>query len=62
METLEGTIKQERDDRVQSLAEQLEPIRAEQKAIEDSIVAERNARVTKERELIEILHKESLKV
>ena len=45
MQHLENMVKQEREDRIQSLEDQLNPIRANLRAIESGIDAERNARV-----------------
>ena len=45
MLALENMVKKEREDRIDSLESQLNPIRANLRAIEAGIDAERNARV-----------------
>ena len=62
MQHLENLVKQEREDRIQSLEDQLNPIRADLRGIEAGIDAERNARVQKEREILDTLHEESAKI
>ena len=55
-------VKQERDDRVESLNTQLDPInKGIDKAFTD-LDAERNGRVQKEREILELLSEEANKV
>ena len=59
MQELEDMLKQEREDRIESLDSQLEPINNDiDKAYED-LEAERNARVQKEREILELLNEEA---
>ena len=62
MAALENMVRQEREDRINSLESQLNPIRANLRGIESGIDAERNARVQKEREIIDTLHEESAKI
>lgn len=62
MAHLEEMVKKEREDRISSLEGQLEPIRANLRDIQTATDAERNARVQKEREILDILRDESAKV
>lgn len=62
MQHLENLVNQERQDRIQSLEEQLNPIRNDLRGIELGLDSERNARVQKEREILDTLHEESAKI
>lgn len=62
MAALEAMVSKEREDRIESLRSQLEPIQRDLREIETAVVTERNARVQKEREIIETLHEESAKI
>mmetsp|Transcript_38513 Transcript_38513/g.36878 ORF Transcript_38513/g.36878 Transcript_38513/m.36878 type:complete len:144 (-) Transcript_38513:46-477(-) len=55
-------VSQEREDRIESLESQLVPIRKDMEEIQISIVAERNARMQKEKEIMELLQDESVKI
>lgn len=55
MARLEEMLRQERADRIESLDSQLKPINKDLKDIQAGIEAERNARVQKEREILETL-------
>lgn len=59
MAMLEEMLKKERDDRIESLETQLQPIRKDLTDIQNAIDAERTARVQKEREILEVLHENS---
>eukprot|EP00352_Strombidinopsis_acuminata_P005787 CAMPEP_0176365152 /NCGR_PEP_ID=MMETSP0126-20121128/20268_1 /TAXON_ID=141414 ORGANISM="Strombidinopsis acuminatum, Strain SPMC142" /NCGR_SAMPLE_ID=MMETSP0126 /ASSEMBLY_ACC=CAM_ASM_000229 /LENGTH=66 /DNA_ID=CAMNT_0017722035 /DNA_START=337 /DNA_END=537 /DNA_ORIENTATION=+ len=62
MQALEEMLKQERDDRRQSLQDQLDPIH---KGMKDQFIGlenERNGRVQKEREILDNLAEESYKI
>ena len=62
MAHLENMVRQERDDRRESLESQLTPIRKDLRDIESGIESERNARVQKEREILDTLREESAKI
>ena len=62
MAHLEQMLKQERDDRIQSLSDQLAPIHAEMSKDFADLEAEKNARVQKEREILENLADDSRKI
>lgn len=62
MQHLENMVAQEREDRITSLEDQLNPIRADLHEIQTGIEAERSARVMKEREILETLREESQKI
>ena len=62
MQALEELLNKEKEDRIESLDTQLEPInQAIDKAYQD-LETERNARVQKEREILELLTDEANKV
>ena len=56
---LEQLLSKERDDRIESLDTQLEPINENIDKCYDDLEAERNARVQKERETLELLQEKS---
>jgi hypothetical protein len=62
MAYLEELVRKEREDRIESLDSQLKPINKNLRDIQNGIDAERNARVQKEREILEALQEESHKV
>ena len=62
MKALEDLLQQEKDDRVQSLNDQLEPINEGIDTGFRDLEDERNARVQKEREILELLQEEANKV
>ena len=62
MEALEAMLQKEKDDRVESLDQQLEPINANIDKLYEDLDIERNARVQKEREILELLQEKSNQV
>ena len=62
MAYLEDLVAKEREDRIESLATQIAPIMKDLKEIEQGIDSERNTRVQKEREILEVLQEESFKI
>ena len=55
MAHLENMVRQEREDRIESLESQLNPVRRDLREIEAGVESERNSRVQKEREILETL-------
>lgn len=62
MTHLENMLAKERSDRIQSLNDQLAPINAQMDKNFSDLEAEKNARVQKEREILENLAEESAKI
>jgi len=62
IEQLENMLKQERDDRLSSLDDQLKPVRAQMTKNFADLETEKNTRVQKEREILENLAEESRKI
>ena len=62
MQFLEDKLNKEREDRIQSLNDQLAPINAQMDKNFLDLEAEKNARVQKEREILENLAEESRKI
>ena len=62
MTHLENMLAKERSDRIQSLNDQLAPINAQMNKNFLDLEAEKNARVQKEREILENLAEESEKI
>ena len=62
MTYLEDMLAKERNDRIQSLNDQLDPICAQMNKNFVDLEAEKNARVQKEREILENLAEESAKI
>ena len=62
MTHLENMLAKERADRIQSLNDQLAPIEAQMDKNFSDLEAEKNARVQKEREILENLAEESAKI
>ena len=62
MQALEDLLQKERDDRIESLDSQLNPINSGIEQAFKNLEAERNARVQKEREILELLQEEANKV
>ena len=62
MQALEDMLKKERDDRIRTLDEHLAPIHAQIDKNFADLEQEKNARVQKEREILENLAEESLKI
>ena len=62
MAHLENMLAKERADRIQSLNDQLAPIEAQMDKNFSDLEAEKNARVQKEREILENLAEESAKI
>ena len=62
MTHLENLLAKERSDRIQSLNDQLEPIHNQMSKNFVDLEAEKNARVQKEREILENLAEESAKI
>ena len=62
MTHLENLLAKERNDRIQSLNDQLDPIHSQMNKNFVDLEAEKNARVQKEREILENLAEESAKI
>ena len=62
MQALEDALAKERSDRIESLDSQLTPINSGIEVGFQDLEAERNARVQKEREILELLQEEANKV
>ena len=62
MTFLENLLAKERSDRIQSLNDQLDPVRAQMNKNFVDLEAEKNARVAKEREILDNLAEESSKI
>ena len=62
MTFLENLLAKERSDRIQSLNDQLDPVRAQMNKNFGDLEAEKNARVAKEREILDNLAEESSKI
>ena len=62
MQYLEDLLAKERNDRITSLNDQLDPINAQMNKNFADLEAEKNARVQKEREILENLAEDSAKI
>jgi len=62
MTYLENLLAKERADRIQSLADQLAPVHSQMKKNFEDLDAEKNARVQKEKEILENLADEAAKI
>ena len=62
MQYLEDLLAKERNDRITSLNDQLDPINAQMNKNFADLEAEKNARVQKEREILDNLAEESAKI
>ena len=62
MQSLEDALNKEREDRIESLDTKLAPINEQIEKANADLEAEKNARVQKEREILDLLAEEASKV